>query len=53
MPQATSPSRFIDSLTEDGRHRLRVEAVTDYAIYMLDTDGTITSWNTGADRFKG
>jgi len=35
------------------RHRLRVEAVTDYAIYMLDTDGTITSWNAGAHRFKG
>src|SRR5262249_3774790 len=29
------------------------EAVTDYAIYMLDPDGTITSWNPGARRFKG
>jgi len=30
-----------------------IDAVTDYAIYMLDPDGTITSWNPGAVRFKG
>ena len=30
-----------------------IEAITDYAIYMLDPDGTITSWNPGARRFKG
>ena len=40
-------------LTEDARYRLLIEAVTDYAIYMLDLDGTITSWNPGARRFKG
>src|SRR4029077_4359836 len=28
-------------------------AVTDYAIYMLDSDGFVTSWNPGARRFKG
>jgi PAS domain S-box-containing protein len=33
--------------------RLLVEAVTDYAIYMLDPVGTVTSWNAGAQRFKG
>ena len=31
--------RFDASLTDDGRYRLLVEAVTDYAIYMLDPDG--------------
>jgi hypothetical protein len=31
--------RFDASLTPDGRYRLLVEAVTDYAIYMLDPDG--------------
>jgi PAS domain S-box-containing protein len=41
------------SLSEDGRYRLLVEAVTDYAIYMLDPAGIITSWNAGAERFKG
>ena len=41
------------SLTEDGRYRLLVEAVTDYAIYMLDPNGIVASWNPGAQRFKG
>jgi PAS domain S-box-containing protein len=45
--------RLEASLTEDGRYRLLVEAVVDYAIYMLDRDGLITSWNNGARRFKG
>ncbi|WP_328278291.1 hybrid sensor histidine kinase/response regulator [Sphingobium sp.] len=35
------------------RFRLLVQSVTDYAIYMLDPVGTITSWNMGAERFKG
>jgi PAS domain S-box-containing protein len=39
--------------TETERFRLLVEAVTDYAIYMLDTNGTVTSWNAGAERIKG
>ncbi len=47
------PSRFDNSLTADGRYRLLIQAVTDYAIYMLDPDGTVTSWNPGARRFKG
>jgi PAS domain S-box-containing protein len=41
------------SLIEDGRYRLLVEAVTDYAIYMLDPNGIVASWNPGAQRFKG
>ena len=35
------------------RFRLLVQSVTDYAIYMLDPEGYITSWNAGAERFKG
>ena len=35
------------------RFRLFVGGVTDYAIYMLDTDGVITNWNAGAERIKG
>ncbi|MEF2553072.1 PAS domain S-box protein [Aurantimonas sp. A2-1-M11] len=38
---------------DEGRYRLLVDAITDYAIYMLDPDGVITSWNAGAQRFKG
>jgi PAS domain S-box-containing protein len=30
-----------------------IDAVTDYAIYMLDTDGTVMTWNSGAERNKG
>src|ERR1700677_3179091 len=41
------------SYTDDGRYRLLVEAVTDFAIYMLDPDGIVCSWNPGAQRFKG
>ncbi len=35
------------------RFRLLVDAVTDYAIYMLDPAGNVASWNTGAERLKG
>jgi PAS domain S-box-containing protein len=38
---------------ELGRYRLLVNAVTDYAIYMLDPNGRITSWNPGVRRLKG
>ncbi|HEY5054751.1 MAG TPA: PAS domain S-box protein [Acidobacteriaceae bacterium] len=53
MEQMERSDRLAASLTEDGRYRLLVEAVTDYAIYMLDTEGYVTSWNPGAQRFKG
>lgn len=33
--------------------RLLVQGVTDYAIYMLDLNGFVTSWNSGAQRIKG
>ena len=35
------------------QYRLLVNAVTDYGIYMLDPAGVISSWNRGAQRFKG
>ena len=37
----------------EDRYRLLVDAITDYAIYMLDRGGFVTSWNAGAQRFKG
>jgi PAS domain S-box-containing protein len=42
-PSAAASSRF----------ELLVQSVTDYAIYMLDLEGRVTSWNPGARRFKG
>jgi PAS domain S-box-containing protein len=37
----------------EGAFQLLVSAITDYAIYMLDPTGIVTSWNAGAQRFKG
>ena len=35
------------------RFRMLVESVRDYAIYMLDREGRVASWNAGAERIKG
>ncbi len=42
-----------DPSTAEERYRLLIEGIKDYAIYMLDRSGTITSWNEGAERLKG
>lgn len=47
--ERTSP----DPLSGAHRFQLLVDAVKDYAIYLLDPEGYVTSWNTGAQRFKG
>ncbi len=38
---------------EGDRYRTLVEAISDYAIFMLDPEGHVVSWNSGAQRFKG
>ncbi|WP_410635668.1 PAS domain S-box protein [Amycolatopsis sp. cmx-4-83] len=38
---------------DDDRFRLLVQGVLDYAIFMLDPQGRISSWNAGAERIKG
>jgi PAS domain S-box-containing protein len=53
MVKTFDVSPLDSSLTQDAQYRLLVEAVTDYAIYMLDPDGLVMSWNSGAARFKG
>jgi len=37
----------------DHRYRLLIDAVQDYAIFMLDRSGNVASWNPGAQRAKG
>ncbi len=37
----------------EARFRLLIQGVIDYAIFMLDTTGHITNWNSGAQRMKG
>ena len=44
---------YLASGTVDGRYRLLVESISDYAIYLLDPDGIVVNWNLGAQRFKG
>ena len=42
------------SLVEsEGRYRQLIEAVTDYAIFQLDANGFVSTWNPGAERIKG
>jgi len=42
-----------DEHSSEHRYQLLVNAVNDYAIYMLDPMGNIATWNPGARRFKG
>jgi PAS domain S-box-containing protein len=42
-----------DLFESERSFRLLVEGVTDYALYMLDPSGVITSWNVGGERIKG
>jgi PAS domain S-box-containing protein len=49
---ATHPN-ISSFLVEAERFGLFVAGVTDYAIYMLSPQGIVSSWNAGAERFKG
>jgi PAS domain S-box-containing protein len=40
-------------LDAERRFRLLVQGVTDYSIFMLDSEGRVTNWNAGAERIKG
>ena len=42
-----------DLFESERNFRLLVEGVADYALYMLDPTGVITSWNIGGQRIKG
>src|SRR6478609_3706979 len=35
------------------RMRLLIDSIRDYAIFMLDENGKVSSWNSGAERIKG
>jgi PAS domain S-box-containing protein len=39
--------------SDTARLQLFIDAVTDYAIFMLNPDGMVASWNSGAQRIKG
>ena len=42
-----------NTLAATEQFQLLVDALTDYAIFMLDPEGNVTSWNAGAERIKG
>jgi PAS domain S-box-containing protein len=43
----------VDEVLTNDPFKLLVQSIVDYAIYMLDTKGNVTSWNAGAERIKG
>ena len=43
----------MNELNTDDPFKVLVQSIVDYAIYMLDPKGTVTSWNAGAERIKG
>ena len=47
------PQSKLDGVADARRLQLLIDAIVDYAIYMIDVDGTVRSWNSGAERLKG
>ena len=53
-PARREPVEGVSSLKEsDDRFRVLVESIRDYAVFMLDRDGRVATWNTGAALIKG
>lgn len=51
---ATERTRAEQALRESGeRFQLLIQGVEDYAIFMVDPEGRVASWNSGAERIKG
>ncbi len=55
MAAAETPRFFLTEALRQSEERfsLLVESVQDYAIFLLDPEGTVISWNQGAQRLKG
>lgn len=52
IPQMSTREGTSNEEQSSDRFRLLVESVRDYAIFMLDPDGTVATWNAGAERLK-
>src|SRR5579883_1833141 len=54
-PSSASPGNIASGklLGTEEQFRLLVDSVVDYAIFLLDTQGRIVTWNRGAQRIKG
>jgi PAS domain S-box-containing protein len=53
LPMTLSDQQHDHSLMDLQRFQILINAISDYAIYVLDPDGRVVSWNSGAQRFKG
>ena len=53
MVDVVPPGPGLKPMSDERRFQLLVDAVKDYAIFMLDPHGIVSSWNSGAQRFKG
>ena len=53
VPANVNRATSADPLLKANPHELLIRAVVDYAIYLLDLDGRVASWNPGAERIKG
>jgi PAS domain S-box-containing protein len=51
--RSVAPTNKDSFRQSEERFRLLVETVRDYAIFLLDPNGHVESWNAGAERFKG
>src|SRR5688572_8453182 len=53
MTREKPPTAGDQTSRSEERFRLLVESVRDYAIFMLDPEGRVLTWNAGAERIKG
>jgi PAS domain S-box-containing protein len=51
--QLNKPQSKLEGIGDARRLQLLIDAIVDYAIYMIDVDGTVRSWNSGAEQLKG
>jgi len=55
MADGVAAAIIIGSTLQDSgeKYRMLLDSIRDYAIFLLDLDGVVTSWNAGAERIKG
>ena len=53
VPRPLDKHQDLSKIGDTRRLQLLINAIVDYAIYMIDVDGTVRSWNSGAEKLKG
>src|SRR5215475_7826185 len=52
-PKTSQPPATLTQPCEADQLRLLIDATNDFAIFLLDPEGRVASWNSGAERLKG